>query len=167
MTDLKVISEMLSELQLDKINNEESTKRYLFVCTGNTCRSPMAEAVFNKLYKDSGIVAESCGLMAGGAPLSENARLALEEIGIFDFHHISRQISEELLFSADLIIGMTGEHAARLMMAFPAYATKITVMPLEIEDPYGGDLEIYKICLSQICEALSIGFSENYEDENN
>ena len=157
---------MLSELKLEKEITKETEKTYLFVCTGNTCRSPMAEAVFNKMYRDSGIRAASCGLMAGGQPLSENARLALENIGITDFSHISRPVTEELIFSADLIIGMTGEHAARLMMAFPAFASKITAMPLEIEDPFGGDLEIYKLCLSQICEALSIGFSESSDDEN-
>lgn len=158
---------MQIEALLEKKKTEKNTEKYLFVCTGNTCRSPMAAAVFNRLHANEGMLADSCGLSAcQGSPMSQNARLALEGIGIFDTEHSSKPVSEELLYGADVIVGMTSTHAARLMMAFPQYASKITVMPLEIEDPYGGDEEVYKLCLMQICAALDIGFdvNEDYED---
>ena len=57
--------------------------KIIFVCTGNTCRSPMAEALFNNRVKDSGkFCASSCGLFADGSPISHNAKLVLEEVKI-------------------------------------------------------------------------------------
>ena len=158
---------LLNETNLLLSPLKEAKKRYLFVCTGNTCRSPMAEAVFNRLYGREGLFAESCGISADGvSPVSEGAVRALEGIGIFGFQHISRPVTEELMEKADLIIGMTASHAARLIMAFPQYATRITAMPIEIEDPYGGDDEVYRICLSEICEAIRIGFADGVQDED-
>lgn len=158
---------MQIEELLEKKETEKDCQKYLFVCTGNTCRSPMAAAVFNKLHMREGMIADSCGLSASwGQDMSKNARTALESIGIYDTFHSSKPVSEELLFNADVIVGMTATHAARLLMAFPQYARKITSMPLEIEDPFGGDEEVYKICLMQICSALEIGFAENEEDED-
>ena len=145
----------------------DTRKKYLFVCTGNTCRSPMAEAVFNRLYKNEDRVAVSAGMSPGGVPLSSNAKIALEAIGIRDFNHISAMVTFEDVAEAEMVIGMTYSHAQRLMMCFPEFATKITALPIDIEDPYGGDIDVYKLCLGQICEALEIAFSEEQEDEDN
>ena len=57
--------------------------------------------------------------------------------------------------SAWLVVCMTGSHMIGLLMAYPQYASKITVMPDEISDPYGGDLEAYKKCLEQIRDAMA------------
>lgn len=146
---------------------EDTRKKYLFVCTGNTCRSPMAEAVFNRLYKNEDRFAASAGMSPGGAPLSANAKIALEAIGIRDFNHISSTVSFEDMAAAECVIGMTYSHAQRLMMCFPEFASKIAALPIDIEDPYGGDVDVYKLCLGQICEALEMAFSENYDNEDN
>lgn len=130
-------------------------KKVVFVCTGNTCRSPMAEAVFNDIAKDiTGLFATSCGICADGiSPLSENARLALHEQGI-EFSHTSRKACEEEFSDAFMIIGITSRHAMWVLQNFPKYKDKVYAMPSDISDPYGGDLDVYRKCLDEIRQAV-------------
>ena len=67
-------------------------KRVLFVCTGNTCRSPMAQGLMNHLSneKELAVQATSAGLAADGEPIAENALAALQELGIDMSYHRSR-----------------------------------------------------------------------------
>ena len=146
-----------------------------FVCTGNTCRSPMAEALVNDMMSEKPICsacdidrmlnrkqvrATSAGLMAFGAPIAPNAVRALENAGVFctqnnDYRqHRSRTIDEDILESSDLIICMTGLHAMQLLSEFPSYASKITSMPKDISDPYGGDPAVYDACLAEIKQGI-------------
>ena len=125
-------------------------KKVLFVCTGNTCRSPMAEAIFNHITENDDFSASSCGVFADGiSPISENAKLSLKEIGI-DSWHTSKKISSEILREADLIIGMTENHAKSIVSAFPEFSDKVFVMPFDISDPYGCSLEVYRDCRNEI-----------------
>lgn len=134
---------------------------YLFVCSGNTCRSPMAAALFNQLYGNENRRAVSAGLIANGTSISENAVLALEERGIEstpdnDYkNHISRLVDKKLVKTSKMVIAMTGFHTTQLLMKFPEYATKFTVMPNDIPDPFGGPIEEYRECLKMIEEALA------------
>lgn len=142
-----------------------------FVCTGNTCRSPMAAAVLNdmarippicsmcdmeKLLNTRQIRAVSAGLYADGSPISENAVRALENAGIRSLpdndykSHISQSVTPELMQNCDRVIGISGNHAMRLISLFPQYASKISCMPHDIPDPYGGDLAAYENCLAAI-----------------
>ncbi len=136
-----------------------------FVCTGNTCRSPMAEAVANRLIAEDptlyGMEAFSRGLYANeGEPISTQAVLALEEANVApiasrDYHaHTAHDLRAEEAERYDLLIGMTGAHAMELMMRFPMLAQRITCMPAPIPDPFGGDLATYRNCLAEISKGV-------------
>ncbi len=127
---------------------------YLFVCSGNTCRSPMAAALFNHFYGNDCRAAISAGLYADASPLSQNAALALEMAGITPPNHISQTVDAEMLNEAVQVIGITAAHADSLIWAYPQFASKITKMPEDIADPYGGDLSAYQACLKNIQKAL-------------
>ena len=131
-------------------------KKILFVCTGNTCRSPMAQAVFNNLCDSKYFSSDSCGLYADGVSMiSDNAKAALKNQGI-DFDHVSKPITKELCDNADFIIGITNRHAGALMVAFPGHEKKVFSFPVDIPDPYGMSLEVYQECLEKITEGVKV-----------
>ena len=170
-------------LDIDNMQTEEITfqikdertrdiRVYCFVCTGNTCRSPMAQAMLNRYGAPHGIFAFSRGIAAAqGAPISENAAKALEGAGIVsegrnDYkNHRALQFSKEDFERCDGVFAISPSHAASLMFAFPEYAGKIRVLG-DIADPYGGDLERYAACLAQIKEGIKAVFPFIFEDEN-
>lgn len=142
-------------------SEEAHVRRICFVCTGNTCRSPMAEAVARHLLltRKPSVATEvfSAGLYANsGEPISRQAIAALEEAEISpdqtrDYHmHTAHNLGAEEAERYDLLVGMTGSHAMELMMRFPMLAQRITCMPTPISDPYGGDLDTYRACLAEI-----------------
>lgn len=137
-------------------------KKILFVCTGNTCRSPMAMAVFNNMAKEKGlsnVVGISGGLMANGEPLSKNSQTALEKVGISLVNYKSKQVTYSMLESADLIIAMTENHK-EMLVASGVEPEKIIVLNSGISDPFGGDLPLYERTLEQITIGLNSLFEE-------
>ncbi len=161
---------------VSKAENDTNTPMQIcFVCTGNTCRSPMAAAVTNAMTEaeratlpellrgcvSPRLVAVSRGLYANaGEPISPLAVYALEaaEIAVVskcDYHqHTAHTLSVEEAEQYDLLIGMTSAHAMELMLRYPQFASKITSMPQEISDPYGGDITVYQECLSEIIQGV-------------
>ena len=128
-------------------------KKILFVCTGNTCRSPMAEAIFNSL-SPSDYTSYSAGISCSdGKPVSENSVLALSEIGIVT-EHSSVMVNLPLLEQYDMIIGITENHARALISAFPELKERIYAFPCDVGDPYGQNLDAYRKCRDTIYEGI-------------
>ena len=127
---------------------------YLFVCTGNTCRSPMAQCLMAHL---SGQPCQSAGLYAApGMPASPGARHAMEAANLSLEDHRSQPITEALLAWADEIWCMTPGHLAALETAYPALRNKYHVFSPAIPDPYGGSDAVYQLTARALAEQLKI-----------
>ncbi len=139
-------------------------KLLLFVCSGNTCRSPMAEAMARAdACLPEGWRVASAGLhCAAGAPASREAISVARENG-WDLHgHRSRPMTDALAASASLIVGMTADHVHELRARFPHGAHKVRLFRdyspwaagRDIPDPFGGTADDYRACLSVLRESL-------------
>lgn len=132
--------------------------KMIFICTGNTCRSPMCEAFF-RLHDGTarlGLAAESAGLFtADGLPASENAVIAARERGATLEGHTSRRLTAQIAADARYLVCMTSAHYDRLLERYPQYADKIfTLDKTDLGDPFGGDLETYRRSAAQLDEAV-------------
>jgi glycine hydroxymethyltransferase len=142
-------------------------KTILFVCTGNVCRSPMAEGLFRHAVKgDSRFRVISAGVGAvDGQPPSPFAVRALKELGIDISRQRSRMLTAELVQEADYIFGMTHGHVDAINLLFPQAAEKtfllrefdetLDVFEKDISDPIGGSYEVYLNCRDQIEQGLA------------
>jgi len=140
-------------------------KTILFVCTGNTCRSPMAEEIFRlRMGEDSDWDSASAGLFAGmGSPASTNSVNVLEEINLNLRSHQSQPLTAELIKAANLIVTMTAQHRHHILESFPEVENRVCLLksfgtskvPADISDPFGGSLEIYRKTRDEIDRALS------------
>ena len=136
-------------------------KHVLFVCTGNTCRSAMAEYLLRDLAEKEGVelTVKSAGLHAGfNAPAAQHAVTVLQEVYNIDMTpHRARPITNELLEWADYIIPMTGDHADYLRQLMACEEGKLFTPGEEIADPYGGTRRDYVFCawrLFRLCEEV-------------
>ena len=140
----------------------------LFVCSGNTCRSPMAATLFNaRAGLDPAWLAESAGLAAAeGARASYGATFAMQEWGFDLSGHRSRLLSPALVKRADLIVGLAAAHSSAIIGRYPKAEPKtlslggfLPEFPEGIADPFGGGLDDYRRARDEIDRALT-GFVE-------
>ncbi|MCQ6274606.1 low molecular weight protein arginine phosphatase [Bacillus sp. V3B] len=135
--------------------------RVLFVCTGNTCRSPMAEALL-KSMELPGIEVCSAGIYAeNGSAASTNAKKVLDKQAI-PHDHQSSMLTDKLVEGADYILTMTLGHKSAVMNRFPnAHLKTFTLKEFaqlngnqDIADPFGGSEDMYRAAFSEIKEAI-------------
>lgn len=139
----------------------------LFVCAGNTCRSPMAEAAFRAMTPShKPWRCASAGLAAtSGASISSNAKAALAEIKCAPSYltHRSQPVTANLVQEASVIVVMTNGHAQKMLDRFPNAADKLYLMRdfdpaspkgSDLNDPFCGSFETYCACRDLICAAM-------------
>lgn len=134
----------------------QKDKKYIaFVCTGNTCRSPMAEGIFNKFAEDKGLAvrAESFGVSAmTGFPVSENSVEVCREIDVDISAFRSTDVVDTDLSKFDAFYCMSQSHMALLFQCYGVELDKMKI--LGVSDPYGGNTEIYRICRDEIYNSV-------------
>ena len=134
-------------------------KKILFVCTGNTCRSPMAEAAMKaelKKRKIAWYTVQSAGLRAvEGSPMTPESVQALTEAKIkFSPTFQSRLLTEKMVMDAYAVICMTEEQRA-MLTGFRNVTSMEAITGMEIADPYGRGIEVYRATLRKIREGIS------------
>jgi protein-tyrosine-phosphatase len=137
----------------------------LFVCTGNTCRSPMAEYLFRERYAAGhGWRVGSAGTHAvDGCPASDEAVKALNEVNIDLRGHRSSQLTQALVDAADLIVVMTEGHRQNCLARFPSVSDKVRLLKHfdpkaldeDVIDPIGHALPVYRAVREEIGSALN------------
>lgn len=123
-----------------------------FVCTGNTCRSAMAEGLFKKILSERGITdisCRSCGLAAyTGDSASPQAVEVCAERGIDLSTHRATVFNEYIFDETDIMVCMTESHKGAVMRVKPTF--RVIVPEGGVPDPYGGTVEIYRDCADKL-----------------
>ena len=137
-------------------------KKVLVVCTGNTCRSPMAAGWLNAQLAGKGWQAESAGVAArDGGTAAPEAIEVMREIEIDISAHRSRMLSRELVEEADLILAMTAGHLREINQRFPEAKAKVRLLngfgpgpAADVADPFGFSVDAYRHTRDELAQAL-------------
>jgi protein-tyrosine phosphatase len=136
--------------------------RIVFVCTGNTCRSPLAEALCKKRLAEQlgcavdelparGFSVQSAGLAAWpGVPAAEEAVAIAQGFGVDLSGHQSQMLTEELAEEATHLVGMTAGHVEALREMFADKTRLLSPAGEEVDDPIGQPMEVYQQCARQM-----------------
>lgn len=134
-------------------------KKILFVCTGNTCRSPMAELLLRSKIKKNKIKwwdVASCGIHAEtGSSISRNSKAVLEELGISSDGFKPKQLTQKRISASTLVVCMTSTQK-QMLEACGNVKCMSDFCGYEIPDPYGHDESVYRITRDKISKACDI-----------
>lgn len=144
--------------------------KVLFLCAGNTCRSPLVEGLAQHRYSGSAVQFSSAGLHAAtGQPASDGSLLMAAELGFDLSGHRSRPLTAELLAGTAWVVAMTREQVAQVRIRFPHYHGRLGLLGLpgvdlmaaadavggeEVADPYGEPLAGYHRMTDQVARLL-------------
>lgn len=134
----------------------------LFVCTGNTCRSPMAEFIMKKKIKAAGRFCSKFHLSSAGISAADGDKMSANALAVLRAHRVrtyafsSRRLTPELLKKNNLIVTMTEAHR-RTLAGYPdVYSFAQLTGCSDIPDPYGGDEAVYNAAFNAISRACDI-----------
>lgn len=145
--------------------------KLIFVCTGNTCRSPMAEAIYRNLDKESDINVFSRGLVVlFGEPINPKAEVVLKKHDLEIHNHISKGLKESEIDDNTLILTMTEAHKRKVRDAFPNAKNVYTIKEYagesgDVVDPYGGSLVEYEECYIELARLVKKTVYKIIEDK--
>lgn len=136
----------------ERFVDRQAEVRVFFVCTGNTCRSPMAAAIAQSLVEERGtpgvrVVVSSAGTSASaGAPASTETVEALRSVGVEAAPHRSRQLTRQALADADVVFAMTRWHVDDVLALDPGAGDRVQLLDAsgeDVPDPVGLSQEVY------------------------
>lgn len=147
--------------------------RIMFVCTGNTCRSPMAEVMAQKMLADrmgcdpvdleaAGIIVTSAGTSGGMGDATQHAVNVMKKRGLDLSQHHSTSLTSDMILQADYVFAMTQAHVERMVQMAPEAIDRVTLIldSQDVQDPIGGVEDQYEICAQSIEQGLELCLKE-------